>query len=107
LGEILIQRDDNNRIVGLTAGDMTEGSEATRTAERLVRAVAASMGDYLHVPAEVSLAGGLRLRVDRTDSNLSREIDAILETLIIGLHMLAEELPAELVVRESGIGVKV
>ena len=109
VGEILVRRDDNNRIVGVVVRDLPAErvGEVTQSVHRFLRAVVASMNDYLHVPSRMVLEEELRLDVDRTDPHLSREIDAILETLLIGLNMLAEEYPAELVVRESSIGVQV
>jgi uncharacterized protein YsxB (DUF464 family) len=109
VGEIVVQRDENNRIVGVSVHGLSpeRDGDVANSVHRFLRAVVASMNDYLHVPAGILPAEALRLEVDRTDVHLSREIDAILETLVIGLNMLAEEYPSELVVRESSIGVQV
>jgi len=45
--------------------------------------------------------------IDRSDSHLDREIDAVLETIILGLRMVEREFPTDLVVQEATIGVEV
>jgi uncharacterized protein YsxB (DUF464 family) len=49
----------------------------------------------------------LELAIDRCDTHLDRELDAVLETLVIGLRMLEREYPADLVVEEPAVGVEV
>jgi uncharacterized protein YsxB (DUF464 family) len=107
MAEILIHRDENNRVIGLVVRDVGAAGEAMAGVDRFLRAVVAAMNDYLHVHAEVHVGDEWQLEIDRTDQHLSREIDAILETLLIGLNMLAEEFPADLALRETGLGVQV
>lgn len=107
MAEILIHRDENSRIVGLVVRDTEAASEAIAGVDRFLRAVVAAMNDYLHVHAEFRAGAEWHLEIDRADQHLSREIDAILETLLIGLNMLAEEFPADLALRETGLGVQV
>jgi hypothetical protein len=47
------------------------------------------------------------LLINRNDLHLDRELDAILETLVIGLKLLAEDHPGDLVVEEASVGVEV
>ncbi|UCF09696.1 MAG: hypothetical protein JSW65_06440 [Candidatus Bipolaricaulota bacterium] len=107
MAEILIQRDENSRIISVVVRDLGAASDAITGVDRFLRAVVAAMNDYLHVHAEVQVGDEWHLEIDRADQHLSREIDAILETLLIGLNMLAEEYPADLALRESGLGVQV
>ena len=107
MGEISIQRDEENRIVGLTGRDLEEGSPATTSALWFLRATAAAMTDYLHVVPDFSIGEEISLIIDRSDPHLNREIDAIMETLVIGLRMLAVEYPSDVVVQEATVGLQV
>jgi uncharacterized protein YsxB (DUF464 family) len=107
VGEILIQRDEQNRILGLTGRGMEEGSLATTSTLHILQATISSMIDYLHVAPDFSVGKELRLVVNRSDPHLNREIDAIMETLVIGLKMLAEEYPSDFVVQEATVSVGV
>lgn len=107
MGEILIQRDEQNRILGLTGRGMEEGSLATTSTLHILQATISSMIDYLHVAPDFSVGNELRLVVDRSDPHLNREIDAIMETLVIGLKMLAKEYPGDFVVHEATVSVRV
>jgi uncharacterized protein YsxB (DUF464 family) len=107
VGEILIQRDEQNRILGLTGRGMEEGSLATTSTLHILQATISSMIDYLHVAPDFSVGNELRLVVDRSDPHLNREIDAIMETLVIGLKMLAKEYPGDFVVHEATVSVRV
>jgi hypothetical protein len=108
VGEALIHRDDRGRIVGLTLRDVGSSTVAGTSANHILQAASASLLGYLHVPvggaAEVDDAG---LTIDRSDAHLDREIDAVLETLVIGLRMLEREYPSDLVVQEATVGVEV
>lgn len=107
MGEALIHRDDRGRIVGLTLRGIEPSTVAGTTAGHFLQAVAAVLVEYLHVPAGGSVAEGAEFTIDRSDTHLDREIDAILETLAIGLRMLEREYPADLVVHEASVEVKV
>ena len=105
--EILIQRDEQNRIVGLTSRGGEEGSIAMMSALQFLRAAVAGMTEYLHVNPDFSVGEEIDLVVNRSDPHLNREIDAIMETLVIGLRTLATEYPSEVVVHEATVGLKV
>lgn len=107
MGEILVQRDEKARVVGLTMRDVPLETAAGTSVLHLLQAVASSLTDYLHVPVEASVADETHLLIDRSDLHLDRELDAVLETLVIGLRMLEKEYSAELVVHEATVGVEV
>jgi uncharacterized protein YsxB (DUF464 family) len=107
MGEIVIQRDERNRVLGLTSRGMVEGTLATTSAFHFLRAAVASMTKYLHVSPDFSVGEEIYLGVKRSDLHLNREIDAIMETLVMGLKILAEEYPDDLVVHEATIGIQV
>lgn len=104
MGEVFVHRDDKNHVVGLAFRDVDEQTVVGMSAARFLQAVAASLSDYLHVDVVVS---GETLSVDRSDTHLNREIDAILETLVIGLRMLEREAPTDLVVHEAKVEIEV
>jgi len=105
--EVTIQRDDRGRIFGLVVRDIDARSVAGTSSIHFLRTVSASLSDYLHVPVEMSLGGEAFLAVDRSDIHLDRELDAILETLVMGFKVLEKEYPADLVVHEATVGVEV
>ena len=107
MGEAIIHRDDRGRIVGLTLRDVGPSTIAGTSAGHFVRAVSASLSEYLHVPVAIGEEVVADLTIDRSDTHLDREIDAVLETLLIGLRMLEQEYPADLVVQEATVGVEV
>lgn len=107
MGEILIRRDERNRVTGLSVCDVDDQTVAGASALHLLRAVTATLVDYLHVGVESSIPDAAELVIDRRDSHLDRELDAVLETLVVGLKLLAKEYPADLVVEEATIGVEV
>ncbi len=107
MGEARIHRDDRGRIVGMTLRDMGLSNPATATALHFLHAASTSLVEYLHVPVGEPEDGDAGLTIDRGDSHLDREIDAILETLAIGLRMLERDDPADLVVHEATVGVEV
>ena len=106
--EILVQRDEQNRIVGLAARGGEEGSVAMIGTLQFLRAAAVAMTEYLHVEeADLSAGEEIEFVINRSDPHLNREIDAIMETLVIGLRMLATDYPGEVVVHEATVGLKV
>ena len=107
MGEILIQRDETNRITGLVVRDLAMETIAGASAFHLLQAVIGSLTDYLHVPVESSQSDATYLTIDRSDPHLDRELDAVLATLVRGLKMLEKEYPNDLLVQEATIGVEV
>lgn len=104
--EVLIERDEEGRVqvVTLYGDDSPEGLAAAM----LVEAPVLGMKHYLHLDPEVSREGAvLRYRVDRSDIFLDRELDAILETMVLGLRALAQDRPGKVAVREVGLDVLV
>lgn len=108
MGEVRIRRDERNHVTGLDVRDVSMESVAGRSAMHLLKAVTASLIEYLHVHVEsIDGAEGTELTIERCDTHLDRELDAVLETLVIGLKMLEKENPADLVVEELTVGVEV
>jgi len=107
MGEVLVKRDEDNRLAGFTLQGMQADTTASASAIHLLRATVASVSGYLHIRANFSTGKEFLLTIDRSDPHLNREIDAIMETLLIGLKMLAEEYPHDLVVREARAEVRV
>ena len=107
MGEIFIQRDEQNRIVGLAGRGMEESSLATTNTLWFLRAAVSAITDYLHLAPDFSVGEEISLVIDRSDPHLNREIDAIMETLVIGLKMLATEYPSDVVVQEATVGLQV
>ena len=102
----MIERDEEGRVqvVTLYGDDSPEGLAAAM----LVEAPVLGMKHYLHLDPEVSREGSvLRYRVDRSDIFLDRELDAILETMVLGLRALAQDRPGKVAVREVGLDVLV
>lgn len=107
MGEILVHRDERNRIFGLTGRGMEEGSLATTSARHLIQAMVVSMADYLHLTPNYSVGEEVHFSLDRSDPHLDREIDAIMETLAIGLKLLAKEYSDDLEVHEVTVEIQV
>ena len=107
MGEILIRRDERSRVNGLSVRNVEADSAAGRSALHLIQAVTSSLVDYLHVPVDSIVTDATELLIDRDDAHLDRELDAVLATLVIGLRMLSEEYPGDLVVEEATVGVEV
>ena len=107
MGEAIIHRDDRGRVVGVALRDIEPASTAGACASSFLSSVATSLSEYLHVPVIGAEEGRAGVTIDRSDTHLDREIDAILETLIIGLRLLEQEYPADLVVQDATIGVEV
>ncbi len=107
MGEALIHRDDRGRIVGLTLRDVGPSTAVGTSACHFLRAASASLSGYLHVPVVADDGFEGSLTIDRSDAHLDREIDAVLETVVIGLRMLEREYPSDLVVQEATVGIEV
>ncbi|QAA76573.1 MAG: hypothetical protein BIP78_0807 [Candidatus Bipolaricaulis sibiricus] len=104
--EVVIDRDEEGRVqtVTLHSDESAEGLAA----EALVEAPILGLRDYLHLDPEVSKEGrAVRFRVDRSDFFLDREIDAVIETMVLGLRFLASARPGRVTVHEVGEGIKV
>ena len=80
---------------------------AKASAMNLLRAVAESLTEYLHVTVESSFSDETYLEIDRRDQHLDREIDAVLATMGSGLRIVEREYPAELMVHDATVGVEV
>ncbi|MCD5416520.1 hypothetical protein LR032_05450 [Candidatus Bipolaricaulota bacterium] len=107
MGEILFHRDERNQIFGLTGRGMEEDGPAMTSARHLLRAAVVSMTDYLHLSPNYSAEEEVRFSLERSDPHLDREINVIMETLVIGLKLLAEEYPNDLVVHEGAQAIQV
>lgn len=107
MGEIIVQRDDRNRILGLSGQGIGEDNLADAAALRFLRAAIATMTDYLHVTPNYSLDETVQLVIDRTDQHLNREIDAIMEALVTGLKALGVEYSEDFVVHEATVEIQV
>lgn len=107
MGEIIISRDEHNRIIDLSGQGIDKGTPAGAAALRFLQASVSSMTDYLHLAPEYSLGKQVQLSIDRSAPHLNREIDAIMETLVIGLKQLAVEYAQDLVVHEATVGIQV
>ena len=107
MGEIIVQRDERNRIVSLTGQGLQVESPAAMNARYFIQAAVAAMIEYLHLNPVYHLEEEMLLSLDRRDPHLDREIDAILETLLIGLKLLAKEYPGDIVLHEATVELKV
>ncbi len=107
MGEILVQRDEKNRVFGLIGREMEEGNPAMMGVLQLLRAADASMSEYLHLAPKFKVDKEISLIIDRSDPHLNREIDAIMETIVVGFKMLAEEYRDDLVVHEAPAMIRV
>lgn len=73
----------------------------------LLQTAIIGLEDYLKLDPEVKEEEGrLHCKLER-ETFLNREIDAILETMVLGLRALERDYPEGLEVREVGSGVKV
>jgi hypothetical protein len=107
LGEILVQRDEDNRIIGVVVRDLPRDTVAEQAVLLLLRAAAVSLTEYLHVAIESSISDEVYLAVDRGDPHLDRELDAVLETVILGFRLIEKEHCGDVVVHEATAGVEV
>ncbi len=105
--EVRIERDDDGKIRSVSFRKEGEGPEAL-AARALVEAPLLGMREYLRLsPVATKDEAGLSYLVDRSDPFLDRELDAILETMVLGLRSLERERPESVVVREVGLDVRV
>lgn len=107
MGEAVIQRDERGRVVGVVMQADGMSASARASATTLLRAVAESLSEYLHVAVASTFEDELSLEVDRRDQYLDREIDAVLATMRSGLRLVERDYPAELMVHEATVGVEV
>lgn len=107
MGEVIIQRDARERIIGLTMQVGGMSTPAKASAINLLRAVVESLSDYLHVTVEYSFSDEMYLEIDRNDQHLDREIDAILATMGSGLRLIEREYPDELIIHDAKVSVGV
>jgi hypothetical protein len=104
--EVLIERDDEGKVQAVTLNG--EDSPLGLAAQILVEAPVLGMRHYLHLAPKFAQEGDVaRFRVDRSDIFLDREIDAILETMVLSLKSLEQKRPEGLRVQEVGLAVKV
>lgn len=107
MGEIIVQRDEEGRIVALIGERMEEPNAATRSGMYFLRAAECALSEYLRLSPTLTVTDEVRMIVDRSDPLLNREIDAVMETVVRGLKLLAQDFPGDLVVHEATLGVKV
>ncbi len=107
MGEVIVQRDEEGRIVALVGEGMGEPNAATRSGMYFLRAAESALSEYLHLSPSLTATDEVRLIVDRSDPLLNREIDAVMETVVRGLKLLARDFPSEFAVHEATLGVKV
>ncbi|MGD9840771.1 MAG: hypothetical protein AB7U87_03600 [Candidatus Bipolaricaulis sp.] len=104
--EVVIERDEEGRVQAVTLhGD--ESAEGLAAAA-LVEAPVLGLRDYLHLDPAVTKEGHLlRFQVDRSAFFLDREVDAIVETMVLGLRALSRNRPGRIAVHEVGESVAV
>jgi len=101
---VVVERDEEGRVqtVTLNGDESAEGLAAAA----LVGAPILGLREYLHLDPAVTKDGyATRFEVDRSDFFLDREIDAVVETMVLGLRALARE--GRIAVHEVGESVKV
>ncbi len=101
---VVVERDEEGRVqtVTLAGDDSPEGLAAVA----LVEAPILGLREYLHLEPAVTRDGhALRFEVDRSDFFLDREVDAVVETMVLGLRALARD--GRIAVREVGESIKV
>jgi uncharacterized protein YsxB (DUF464 family) len=107
LGEILVQRDESNRVVGVVVRGVRPTTTLGTSVSVLMEAAATGLAEYLHVAVESSFETDMTLVVDRGDPHLDRELDAILETLVVGFRVLERDYPKNVCLHEETVGVEV
>jgi len=107
LGEILVQRDESNRVVGVVVRGVRATTILGTALAVLMEAAATSLAEYLHVPVESSFESDMTLVVDRGDPHLDRELDAILETLVVGFRVIERDHAKSVTLHEETLGVEV
>lgn len=107
MGEILVQRDESNRVIGVVVRGIRQLTTLGATISTLLEAAATSLAEYLHVSVESSFDADMTLVVDRGDPHLDRELDAILETLVVGFRLLERDHAKSVTLHEETVGVEV
>ncbi len=107
MGEILVQRDDTNRVIGVVVRGIRQVTSLGMTVSTMLEAAATGLTEYLHVPVETSFGSEMTLVVDRGDPHLDRELDAILETLVVGFRLLERDHAKSVALHEETVGVEV
>jgi hypothetical protein len=107
LGEILVQRDESNHVIGIVVRGVRQLTSLGTTISVLLEAAATSLAEYLHVSVESSFDADMTLVVDRGDPHLDRELDAILETLVVGFRILERDHAKSVTLHEETVGVEV
>jgi len=108
LVEVIVERDEENRICGFQGCQIEDGPGMA--ALYLVRAAVAGLSDYLHFESSFCEENGeFSWLIDRSAaySHLNREIDAILETVLCGLKLLEHNYQAEFIVQDMTADVSV
>ena len=102
-----VHRDPAGKVSEFRARFAVEPRELTASVSVLLRTAVLGLERYLRLEPEVEEGeGSFRCRLER-ESFLSREIDAILETMVLGLRELEREHPEELEVQELTSDVRV
>jgi uncharacterized protein YsxB (DUF464 family) len=107
--EVEVYRDGEGKICEFRSRkeDIPGESSLQVSVSSLVDTAIIGLEDYLKLQPEVKQEKGwLQCRLER-EYFLNREIDAILETMILGLRSLERDYPEYLAVREVGSNVKV
>jgi len=108
--EVEVQRDSEGKIREFRRrkeGDLPEEHPLQVSVSSLVQTAIIGLEDYLKLEPEVKEEEGwLQCKLER-EYFLNREIDAILETMILGLRALERDHPGFLEVHEVGSNVKV
>lgn len=107
MGEILVQRDESNRVIGIVVRGVRPTTTLGATLSTLLEAAATSLAEYLHVAVESSLGSDMTLVVDRGDPHLDRELDAILETVVVGFRLAERDHAKSVTLHEETVGVEV
>jgi len=105
-----VYRDSEGKICEfrrLKEGGLSEEHPLQVSVSSLVQTAIIGLEDYLKLEPQVEEEGSyLQCKLER-EYFLNREIDAILETMILGLRALERDYPGFLEVREVGSDVKV
>lgn len=107
MGEILVHRDESNRVIGVVVRGVRPATTLGTALSVLMESAATSLTEYLHVAAESSFESDMTLVVDRGDPHLDRELDAILETLVVGFRVLERDHAKSVSLHEETVGVEV
>jgi len=102
-----VHRDPGGKVSEFRAQFAVEPRELSASVSVLLRTAVLGLERYLRLEPEVEEGErSFRCRLER-ESFLSREIDAILETMVLGLRELEREYPEELEVQELTSDVRV